>query len=103
MQCIVLCSLVTVALVVATGLAVGSLAGSVGGILGRLDLIRDHLAAGTPVIGPALADARDAAADACLFLGVTAVGTVLGALVGAKLWPRPARRVRTGDGLGAGR
>jgi hypothetical protein len=87
-QGIVMWSVAVLALLLASSVAFGNLTSSLGGALGELAGLRDALTAGESPDSAAVDDARSVAADACLFLGVTVVASAVGALLGAKLWPR---------------
>jgi hypothetical protein len=87
-QGIVMWSVAVLALLLASSVAFGSLTASLGGVLGDLASLRDALTAGESPDSAAVDDARSVAADACLFLGVTVAASAVGALIGAKLWPR---------------
>jgi hypothetical protein len=96
LQGVVLWALTTLALILVSGVAAGSLTSSLGGTFGRLADLRTELADSGTLTDDQVNDARDAAAAAVLLLGIMFGATVLGAIVGTKLWPR-ARRRHTDD------
>jgi UPF0716 family protein affecting phage T7 exclusion len=88
LQGVVLWGLTTVALLLASGVAAGSLTSQLGGTFGRLAELRDDLANSGSLNDSQLSDARDTAAAAVLLLGLMFVATIVGTVIGTKLWPR---------------
>ena len=93
LQGVVLWGVTTIALLLASSVAAGSLTSQLGGTFGRLADLRDELADSGSLSDTQLSDARDAAAAAVLLLGIMFVATIVGTVIGTKLWPhRPATR-----------
>jgi hypothetical protein len=88
-QGIVMWAITSVGLLLLSSIALGNLTSSFGGALARLATLRDEITSGSTTLDPnAVDDARTVAAQACLLLGLTLVASAVGALIGARLWPR---------------
>jgi hypothetical protein len=98
-QGIVMWALATIGLVLVSSVAVGNLTSSLGGSLGAIARLRDQLTSGSSVAGGDITSARHTAAWACVFLGITLVAAAVGALIGAKLWPRRRRLQKDADAM----
>jgi hypothetical protein len=85
---VILWAVATLGLLLVAGLAAGSLTSSLGGTFGELADLRERVADGTSLTDSELNDARDAAAAGVLLLGIMIVSTVIGTVIGTKLWPR---------------
>jgi len=85
LQGLVMWALGVVTLIALAGIDAGSVAGSLAGTIEDISGLGDATGA---IESGAVDTARDAAGDACLFLGLTLGASVLGALLAAKVWPR---------------
>jgi hypothetical protein len=85
---IVMWAVATVALLLVAGFAAGSLTSSLGGTLGDLADLREQIADGATLSDAEIDNARDAAANGVLLLGIMFGATVIGTVLGTKLWPR---------------
>jgi hypothetical protein len=91
LQGVVLWALAVVALVLLSVFGAGIVTSSLGGLSDQLDFIQESLSNlnGQNIDqGQAVSDARDTAASAVLLLGITIAASVVGAVIGSKLWPR---------------
>jgi hypothetical protein len=85
---VIVWAVATLGLLLVAGLAAGSLTSSLGGTFGELADLRERVADGASLTDAELNDARDAAAAGVLLLGIMIVATIIGAVIGTKLWPR---------------
>jgi len=95
LQGVLMWSLAVVALVLLSVFGAGVITSSLGGLSDQLDFIQKSLSdLNTTGVdqGQAVSDARDTAASAVLLLGITIAASVVGALIGTKLWPRRNNR-----------
>jgi cation transport ATPase len=102
LQGVVMWALAIVGLIIFSTLAVGNLAGALGLTTQQIADLPGQLQE-TAAADATLQDAQDVAAQAVLFLGLTVLAAVGGALAGAKLWPTRRHLAEQADAVGTER